>query len=266
MNMINSIGRLFKLTVALTVMLISNAASADVLQEIVKSGKLRVGVSLFVPWTMQDNNGQLSGFEIDVANKIALDMGVEAELKVYEWNSIIDALNTGEIDMIAGGMAITPARALKVNFSRPYAESGIKLIANTAKTRNIEGMDHANQPEIEFGVVEASASNELATRLFDKATIKTFKTGDEVAKALLAGELHAALGSTPQPELLAQMHPDTLDLPLDEPLVTYKAGLAVSKGEQEWLNFLNAWVTARNADSWLEATHAYWFESLAWRK
>ena len=62
------------------------------------------------------------------------------------------------------------------------------------------------------------------------------------------------------------MHADTLDLPLAEPLVTYKAGLAVRKGEQEWLNFLNARITARSSDKWLEATHDYWFESLAWRQ
>ena len=245
-------------------LLMAGVASADVLQEIMQRGQLKVGVSLFTPWTMQGEDKQLSGFEIDVANKIAEDMGVRAEFSIIEWDNIIEALNKGEIDIIAGGMAITPARALKVNFSIPYAESGIKLIAHTEKTRDIKGMEQANQPSVTFGVVAETAAHELAAQLFNKASVKTYKTGDELASALVAGELHAALGSTPQPELLAHIHADTLDLPLEEPLVKYKAGLAVKKGEQEWLNFLNAWVTARSSDKWLEATHDHWFESMSW--
>ena len=73
------------------------------------------------------------------------------------------------------------------------------------------------------------------------------------------------VASSPQPEFLALQHPGTLDLPLAKPLLSYKAGLAVKKGDQEWLNFLNAWVTARSADKWLSATHKYWFDSLEWQ-
>jgi polar amino acid transport system substrate-binding protein len=117
-----------------------------------------------------------------------------------------------------------------------------------------------------FTVTNAdTTAYDLVTSLFDNATIKQFKTAEEAAQALVNGEVHAYVASSPQPELLALEHPDTLDLPLDKPLVTYKAGLAVKKGEQEWLNFLNAWVTARSADKWLSATHDYWFESLEWR-
>jgi len=256
--------RFFQLSVALLVLLASGA-SADTLDNIIKSGTVKVGVSLFTPWTIQDPSKQLSGFEIDVANKMAQDMGVKAEYSVYEWDLLIDALNKGEIDVIAGGMSITPARALKVNFSRPYADSGLSLIAHSAKTRNIDSLEKANQPEVNFAVVTDTTANDLVLSLFNNATIKQFKTADEAAQALVNGDVHAYVASSPQPELLALEHPETLDLPLDKPLVTYKAGLAIKKGEQELLNFLNAWVTARSADKWLSATHDYWFESLQWR-
>ena len=83
-------------------------ASADALDAILERGTLRVGVAEFVPWTMKKGNGELVGFEIDMANKIASDMGVEADFRVYDWPDIIPALQKGEIDLIAGGMAITP--------------------------------------------------------------------------------------------------------------------------------------------------------------
>jgi polar amino acid transport system substrate-binding protein len=258
------LARFIQLSVAFLMLSVANVY-ADTLDNIIKSGTVKVGVSLFTPWTLQDSSKQLSGFEIDVANKLAQDMGVEAKYSIYEWDMLLDALEKGEIDVIAGGMSITPARALKVNFSLPYAESGLSLIAHSAKTKNINSLEKANQPEVNFAIVEGTVAHDLVSSLFSNATLKQYKTPEAAAEALVAGAVHALVASSPQPELLALEHPQTLDLPLDKPLVTYKAGLAVQKGQQEWLNFLNAWVTARSADKWLSATHDYWFESLEWR-
>jgi polar amino acid transport system substrate-binding protein len=46
--------------------------------------------------------------------------------------------------------------------------------------------------------------------------------------------------------------------------VASSEALAVRKGEQEFLNFLNAWVVARKTDKWLGATREYWFNTIEW--
>jgi len=241
-------------------------AQADLLDAILERGTLRVGVSLFTPWTMKDAEGKLSGFEIEVAEKLAKDMGVKPEFKVYIWEEIIPAVKKGEIDLIAGGMAITPERALKINFSRPYADSGISLATHTEKTRHIQRFEELNQESITIAVVSKSAANELALHQFDQGTVRVFDNAEQAEQAILNGEVHAWLASMPQPEFLAQRHPETVDLPLAKPVLPYKAGFGIKKGKQEWLNFLNAWVTARSADKWLSATHKYWFRSLKWQQ
>lgn len=263
--MFATVKRFFRLLVA-SLTLVATGVQADVLEDILERGTIRVGVSLFTPWTIQDGTGVLSGFEIDVADKLAEDMGVKPEYKVYVWGDIIPAVRKGEIDIIAGGMAITPERALKINFSQPYADSGISLVTNTGKTRNIKQLGELNQEAITIAVVSKTAANELAPRLFNKSTIKVFNTAQEAEQAVLNGEAHGWLASMPQPEFLALQHPDKVDIPLAKPILPYKAGFGIKKGEQEWLNFLNAWVTAREADKWLSATHKYWFQSLKWRK
>ncbi|MET0051892.1 MAG: transporter substrate-binding domain-containing protein [Candidatus Thiodiazotropha sp.] len=80
--------------------LVSPISQADELDQILKRGSLRVGVSLFTPWTMQDKSGQLTGYEIDVTTKLAQDMSVKPEYKVYVWEDIIPAIINGEIDII----------------------------------------------------------------------------------------------------------------------------------------------------------------------
>ncbi len=109
----------------------------------------------------------------------------------------------GEIDFISGGMAITPARALKINFSIPYADSGISLATNTKMTHDIKSLEDLNQKNIIISCVSASVSHELANRLFDKANVKAFKTVEEATKAVMDGEAHAYVASSPQPEFLA---------------------------------------------------------------
>jgi len=189
-------------------------------------------------------------------------MGVKPEFKLYKWEEIIPALKKGEIDVIVAGMAITPARALKINFSLPYADSGIALATNFEKTKDIKNLDELNRQDIIIAVMAETVSFKLANQLFDKAKVKACKTSDEAEEAVVEGTAHAYLAGMPQPRFLALRHPDKVDFPLERPLLTFKAGMAVQKGEQEWLNFLNSWVTARQADKWLLATHKYWFSSL----
>jgi polar amino acid transport system substrate-binding protein len=255
----------FRFFLASLLLVVANT-QADVLEDILERGTIRVGVSLFAPWTIRDEADGLYGFEVDVANKLAEDMGVKPEYKIYVWKDIIPAVMNGEIDIIAGGMAITPERALKINFSRPYADSGISLATNTEKTRDIKRLEELNQESITIAVISKTAAYELAPRLFNKSTIKIVGTAKEAEQAVLKGEAHAWLASMPQPEFLALQHPEKVDVPLAKPVLPYKAGFGIKKGEQEWLNFLNAWVTARQADKWLSATHKHWFQSLNWRK
>ena len=239
-------------------------ASADALDDVLERGSLRVGVAEFAPWTMRSKSGDLIGFEIDLANKLAEDMGVSADFKVYQWDAIIAALQAGEIDMIAGGMAITPARALQVNFSRPVATSGVGIAANTDKTADIETLADLNRSSITISTVADTLAASVAARLFPDADVKVYQTPEPAEEDVIEGRAHALVTSMPEARFLVLRNKDDLDLPISEPLLASAEGLAVRKGEQQLLNFLDAWVTARTTDRWLATTHDYWFGTLDW--
>ncbi len=109
-------------------------AEARDLQQVLNTGTLRVGVTLYPPWAARAASGDLIGFEVDVAKQLATDLKVKVDLRAYDVERLIPALEAGEIDLIAAGLAITPARALHVNFSQPYAEGGIGLATHVART------------------------------------------------------------------------------------------------------------------------------------
>ena len=244
----------------------SFTSSASTFDQVLKSRTLNIGVSLFEPWVIANEKGDLDGYEIQIAKQLAKDLGVKPVFKVVEWKNLIAELENKDIDIIISGMAITPERALRINFSNPYSSTGISVAACIAQTKNMDSLDELNEPNIIIGAVSSTVSEELAQRYFNKAKLKTFSKSEDAVDAVLTGKIHALVESAPVPKFLAMKHPKFVDAPLSTPLLSYKTGMAVNKGEQEFLNYLNAWITARDAEGWLPAKYKYWFESLDWKK
>ncbi len=262
---------IYSFVVFLVAVFCQSASSAESLpsskfQGLLKSGTLRIGVAHFTPWVFKDKKGTLAGFEIDVATKLAKDMNLTPKFISHDWDKLMPALMGGEIDIIISGMAITPQRALKINFSQPYATAGINIATNLFLTKDVSGLEELNQEKVKIGVVAETVSEELAKQLFENASIVKYKTSKEVGDDLVSGKVHVYMESKPIPQFIALEHPDKIDLPLSIPLLITKAGFAVQKGDPDFLNFLNSWIIARESDTWLISTHDYWFKSLKWRK
>ncbi|MEZ5581328.1 MAG: transporter substrate-binding domain-containing protein [Candidatus Competibacteraceae bacterium] len=100
-------------------------AASSVLETVKKRGAIRIGMSTFVPWAMRDKNGELVGYET-TAKRLAEDMGVKAESVPTAWDGIIPALLAG-VHRDRRRNVDHPARNLTVNFTMPYANSGVHL-------------------------------------------------------------------------------------------------------------------------------------------
>jgi polar amino acid transport system substrate-binding protein len=253
-------------TIALAALAFAGNAAARDLQDVLNSGTLRVGVTLFAPWAARGSDGELVGFEVDVAHQLAADMGVKAQLLSYDVDRLVPALESGEIDIIAAGLTITPERALHVNFSDPYAEGGIGLATHVERTANVTDVKALDSDTITIAAVEGSVGVQLARRLWPRARVQVFPSVEAASQALIAGEIHGYVEDEPVPTFLALENPETIDVPTGRPLLVSPAGFAVNKRDPDFLAFLNAWITARQADTWLPTTASYWFGSLRWRE
>ena len=255
---------ILKLLIPLLMAFFTGSANADVLDEILERGTIRVGVAEFAPWTIKTASGELVGFEIELSNRLAKDMGVEPEFKVYEWDDLISALQQDEIDIIAGGMAITPARALKVEFTRPTATSGVGIATNLEMTHDIKTLSDLNDGEIFIAAVTGTVSYSIADIFFDRANVKAYSTPALAETEVLEGRAHVYLAGMPAVRYLALRASDKIDVPLDKPLLAHSEAIAIRKGEQSLMNFLNAWITAKHSDAWMATIRSYWFEEMGW--
>jgi len=234
------------------------------LEQALRRGVLRVGMSTFVPWAMKDKTGTLIGFEIDVATRLAKDMGVKVEFVPTKWAGIIPALLTGKFDVIIGGMGILPKRNLKVNFSVPYDYSGMSIVANKELAAGFKGLEDFNRPEVVLSVRLGATPVDAAKKYMPKAQLRMFDDESQAVQEVINGKAHAMVSSAPLPAFQALKYPEKLFLPLEGTFTKEPIGFAVRKGDFDTLNFFNNWIIFVTAEGWLKERKHYWFETNAW--
>jgi polar amino acid transport system substrate-binding protein len=212
---------------------------------------------------MKDKTGKLVGFEIDVATRLAKDMGVEVEFVPTKWDGIIPALFTGKFDVIIGGMTIRPDRNLKVNFTIPYDYSGQTICAHKVLAAGFEGPEDFNRPEVNVGARLGSTSVPAIKRVMPKAELRLFPEEAQLYQELINGRLHAVVGSLPTPAYQALKYPDLL-FAITEPFSRELIGFAIRKGDLDTLNYFNNWIRTVEAEGWLQERHNHWFNTREW--
>ena len=239
-------------------------AQESIIEKIQKQGVIRVGMSTFVPWAMKDKQGNLIGFEIDVAKKLAQDMGVKIEFVPTAWSGIIPALLTGKFDLIIGGMGITPKRNLKVNFTIPYDYSGMSMVAHKARAKGFSTLDDFNKKEVSIAARMGTTAEQAVRKYMPDATLKLFENEGQALQELNLGRVHAVVSSAPMPVFHALKYPDKLFVPFKENFTREPIGFALKKGDHDALNYFNNWILNMHAQNFLKEKKQYWFESKKW--
>lgn len=239
-------------------------SSESAIETIKKRGAIKIGLSIFKPWSMRDKNGELIGFELDVGKKLAEDMGVEAEFIPTAWDGIIPALVSGKFDAIISGMTTTPQRNLTINFTDPYAYSGLTILANTKMTEGLTSLEDYNSEEVTFAARRGATPAALIPQMFPKAKLLLFDEDGASTQEVLNGKAHATMASEPTPSSEARRYPDVLNVPFDTAFSATGEAFGIRKGDPDAINFFNNWINMHTKNGWLKERHDYWFRGNDW--
>lgn len=249
----------------MTQLAMNELAAASVVEEIKKNCVLRVGMWSFHPWAMQDKSGKWIGYEIDVATRLAGELGIKLELVPTPYAQLIPDLKAGKFDVIISGIGITPERNLEINFSIPYKWVGVGMLVGKQHEGKISSIADLNKPEIMLVRRGAAVAANVRKRYFPKAQDQQLEDDAACLKAVLDGEAHAIVSNDPKPRFTLMQRPDAFYLPPDlHPLEHYCVGIGMRKGDPDALNLFNNWVDQRKNDGWLEERSDYWNESTDW--
>lgn len=244
---------------------LANESATANLDSINQRGTLRVGMSTFVPWAMRNKQGELIGFEIDVAKRLAADSGWKVEFVPTAWDGIIPALLAKKFDVIIGGMSVTPERSKSVLFTAPYSHSGVQIAASKTLAADFTSMEKFNSRRVKIVARRGAFTVQVARETFPKATILQFDDDAQAFQEVINGNAHAVIASSPKPEHETIKHSDKLFLPFSERLAKGNEAFAVRLGEEDKKAFFDTWIQARMADGWLQQRYEYWFSTLDWQ-
>ncbi len=238
--------------------------AGSMIQEVKRRGSLRVGISTFVPWAMRDKDGNLIGYEVDVANMVGTDLGVSVELVETAWDGIIPALLAGKFDAIISGMSITPQRNLTVNFSNAYSHSGSQIVANRKLAGGFSSLDDFNKSGVTVTCRRGIIGCAWLAQHAPNVKVLQFDTDNEALQEVLNGRAEGWISSEPKPSFAALQHKDTLFLPLKQEVLRSDEAVAMRKGDVDSLNWFDGWITYRTTDGSMAERYDYWFRTRDW--
>ena len=119
----------------------SNPGETDLLDKIQEAGVIVVGTEgTYSPNSYHDENGDLVGFDVDVARGVADHLGVDIQFVEAEWDSLFASMDSGRVDIVVNEVEYSDERAVKYDFSEPYTYvHGALLVAED--NTDITGFD-----------------------------------------------------------------------------------------------------------------------------
>lgn len=208
----------------------------------------------YPPFNYIDDNGELAGFDIDIANALAEEMGVTAVPITTAWDGIIGGLVSGRFDTIIGSMTITEARQEEVNFTDPYYYDGAQFFAEAdSELTSIEDLENGR-----VGAVTGTTFHDALKEMDNVSEILQFESDVDNFMALEQGRSDG-LVTGKFVGLNAEEEYGVALKPVGELLYAEDIAIAVRKEDEDFLAELNAALDAIIENGKYEEISQKWF-------
>ncbi|WP_313613701.1 ectoine/hydroxyectoine ABC transporter substrate-binding protein EhuB [Agrobacterium sp.] len=257
------------LTLTATAAMASSAVNAATLEEIKKSGTVRIAVANEIPYGYVDPSGEAKGAGPDVAKAIMKTLGVEKiEWVATNFSSLIPGLQADRFDMVAAEMAILPDRCNQVLFSEPNTSYGEGLLVATGNPKNIHAFeDFAKKDGLKVAIMAGADQLEMMQKLgVDEANLVTISANADAISTVSTGRADAYAATSLTVGNLAEQS-DGVELAdkFTDPVVDGEAvrswgGFTFAKGNETLRDAVNqALADVKKTDDWSKMVTSYGF-------
>lgn len=166
-------------------------AEGDLLSRIRAKGTVTIAMEgNWAPWTFEDEDGNLTGFEVDVSSAVAEKLGVTPEYVTGEWDGLLAGVQGGRYDLMANGVGYSEERAKSYYFSDFYAFNRTALVVRADNTditcmEDLEGKTTCNS---------ANSTYQFTAEAYG-ATVLDVESLDGTMETLLSGRVDATLNA-----------------------------------------------------------------------
>lgn len=207
----------------------------------------------FVPFEFKQD-GKYVGFDIDMWDAIAADMGVTYELRPMDFNGIIPALQTGQVDVALAGITIKDSRKEVIDFSDGYYDSGFLLMVPSDS--DISG--EADLAGKAVALKTGTSAADYASENFKDSELRLFPNVDNAYLELRTGRVDAAMHDTPNVLYYIANAGNGEVKAVGQQMMAHEYGIGFPKGS-ELVGRVNASLAAMKEDGRYDAIFSKWF-------
>lgn len=239
--------------------------SASALSSIQSRGELVLGTAASMPpLNMTAKDGEVIGFEIDVARAMAESMGVDIRVQTMPFSELLPALEAGRVDMVMSGMTMTPQRNLRAAFVGPYLVSGKCVLTKLEGVASSKDPSNINKPDLKLAALEGSTSQAYVETFIPDATLVKVKNYDAGLNLVFNDEIDALVAEYPICVVSLVRHADkglvtVLSLLSYEPL-----GVALPANDPLFVNWVENFLNRLSETRHLKRMKDRWFEEGDW--
>lgn len=238
----------------------TSANAEDLLDTVKQAGVLKVALEgTYPPFDYRNREGQLEGFDVDVAKGVAAKLGVKPQFITTEWSGILAGLQAGKFDVIVNQVAVTPERKKVLDFSQPYTYSAPQLIQRADDKREITSLNEFKGDKA-VGVTLGTNYDHMA-RAIPGANVKTYPGPAEKLRDLINKRIDATLDD----RLIVPYLIKTSNLPLRAGAMieggSLEIGIPFRKGNPKFAKAIDEALEAMRADGSLTKISMQWFGS-----
>ena len=260
------IHRWFVVVAAVALIVIPAAHAGQVLDGILKSGELRIGITgNQPPLNATTKSGELIGMDVDIANTIASNMGVKVKFVTMPFSKLLPALKKGKVDMVISSVTMTMARNLDVAFIGPYYASGKGILTKKKNLAALQQTDGLNSETFTVAVLKDSTSQLFVEQSAGKAKLVLTESYDAALGMLFVDKVDAIVADLPFCQFSAFRYQDKGLLAGESPLSFEPLGIAVRE-DALLINWLENYLKILKGSGALKLIHARWFQDGSWIK
>ena len=243
----------------------ASASTSPVIDRILQRGELVVGMAgNMPPMNMTTKEGELIGYEVDLARNMAAAMGVGTKMEVMRFAELLPALQSGKIDLILSNMTITPERNLKVAFVGPYFESGKAFLTKIKTIAIADEPGDIDAKNTKLVALKGSTSQAFVEKAIPDATLVTANDYDEAVKMVLEDKVHAMVADYPICVVSVFRYPDQGLLSVVTTLTYEPIGVGVPAGDPLLVNWVENFMGIAEKVGLFEELKRKWLSNADW--
>jgi ABC-type amino acid transport substrate-binding protein len=218
---------------------------------------LRVGYHADnLPFSFYNEQGNLVGFDVDMAHLMAEDLGMQLVMVPFEFHTLADQLDRGDFDIAMSGISVTPTRLLRMSLSEPYMNSTLAFVVKDHLRREFSSSESlAELTDVTIAVPRSNYFESRLKKYLPQAKVVFIESPREF---FVKGEMDAMLANAEAGSAWTIQYPSYAVAVPQPDVFTVPLGYAVPQGDSRLTEFVNQWIELKRGQPTYNTLYNHW--------